>query len=226
MTRRLTGLIALSLGLLILLAAPGAYAIWYFAEEDVEDVQQTLPFYLDVFPWDGSEELPDDDLTGKNHSALIEAILNGTYDGAGIGLNHTGSYLNEEIKDRSNSWLWFGSDTLGSMDLWESGDINKYFNTRNQNVSFVLHFPDGVSDTYYLYTMDMLLDDGNGNPVIPIGQNVVPVYRTVLKKISGTWQATETKAGYAKSAYYDNRITGTWLQYPSIDPDSWREGTP
>ena len=74
--------------------------------------------------------------------------------------------------------------------------------------------------------MNMLLDDGNGNPVIPIGQNVVPVYRTILKKVSGTWQATETKAGYAKSAYYDNRITGTWLRYPSIDPDSWREGTP
>ncbi|MBQ9120745.1 MAG: hypothetical protein IJY12_00070 [Clostridia bacterium] len=218
--------LTVSLALLLLVCVPGAYAIWTFATDDVEDVTAELPYYLDVYPWEGSEELPDDNQSGKNHAVLIEAILNGTYDGSGIGLNHPNSYLNNEINDRSNSFLWFGSDTLGSMDFWESSDINKYFNTRTQNVSFVLYFPDGVSDTYYLYTMDVTLANADGTPAIPIGQNVSPVYRTVLKKVDGTWQATETQEGYAKSAYYDNRITGSLLQYPSIDPESWKAGTP
>ena len=213
--------------LLLLIAVPGAYATWNYATEHPADVETIVPLYLDVFPWDGSDELPDDGTQGNNHAVLIESILNGTYQGEGIGLNHSNSYLNNEIYDRSNSFLWFGSDTLGSMDFWESNDINKYFNTRTQNVSFVLYFPDGVDDTYYLYTLDVELADSDGNPVTPIGRNISPVYRTVLQKnAEGVWEATSTETGYAKSAYYDNRITGSYLRYPSIDPDSWKEGTP
>lgn len=227
MTRHSVRAFAVLLALLFVVFLPGVYALWYFTAEDAEDVQGAVPLYLDVFPWDGSDVLPDDDQDGVNHGVLIEAILNGTYDGQGIGLNQPNSYLNNEIHDRSNSFLWFGSDTLGSMDFWESNDINKYFNTRTQNVSFVLHFPDGVDDTYYLYTLDVELADSDGNPVTPIGQNISPVYRTVLQKNSeGVWEAISTETGYAKSAYYDNRITGSYLRYPSIDPDSWQEGTP
>ena len=191
----------------------------------------TAPLYhnleLTLFPWEGQEVLPDDDDTGTNHIKLIDSILNGTYQGQGIGLNHSGSYLNKEIKDRSNSFLWFGSDTLGSMDFWERADISKYFDTETLNVSFVLHFPEGVSDTYYLYTLDVALSNEDGSPVTPIGQNISPVYRTVLQiNPAGKWEAVSTELGYAKSAYYENRVTGEWLQYPSIDPDSWKEGTP
>ena len=213
--------------LAMLLCVPSVFAEWSYSNGDPDPAYSDVSIDLYVYPWDGSDELPDDNESGTNHSKLIDTIMNGTYDGQGIGLNHPDSYLNNEIYDRSNSFLWFGSDTLGSMDFWESSDINKYFNTRTENISFVLYFPDGVDDTYYLYTLDVTLANSDGSPVTPIGQNISPVYRTVLQKNSeGVWEAISTETGYAKSAYYDNRITGSYLRYPSIDPDSWQAGTP
>ena len=37
----------------------------------------------------------------------------------------------------------------------------------------------------------------------------------------GIFEATKTTLGYAKSAYYDNRITGGLLKYPSFDPSTF-----
>lgn len=218
-----------SLTLLILvlsLSVGGAFATWTFADPGCDPVESYSHFKF--MAWTGAEVLPDDDSEGDNHRKLIEAILNGTVTNSngtvtGLGLNHPNSYINNEIEDRSTAGWFSSSDTLGSMDFWEANDINKYFNTSTENISFVLHFPDGVSDTYYLYTTSEALGSSN-SPVTPIGQQIAPIYRTVLKKNSaGVWEATETKIGSAKSAWYDNRITGSLLKYPSFDPDSWKE---
>ena len=213
------------LALVLLLTVGGSFATWMFATPETENVESYSHFKF--MAWSGAEILPDDDSEGDNHRKLIEAILNGTATDSngsvtGLGLNHKNSYINGEIQDRSSSWF-ASSDTLGSMDFWEASDINKYFNTSTENIAFVLHFPDGVSDTYYLYTTSEALGSGN-NPATPIGQYITPIYRTVLKKSkNGVWEATETKVGSAKSAWYDNRITGSLLKYPSFNPDTWVE---
>lgn len=225
-SRRLMNTTSLVLAVLLIVSVGGTFATWQYARGKCDDVVENLP--LDVFPWEGAEILPEEDEVGKNHRNLIEMILNGTVTDANgnvtkLGLNHSGSYINNEIKDRSGSWL-AKSDTLGSMDFWEKADIEKYFNTSNENITFVIYFPEGVSNTYYLFTTDVDLET-NDSPNIAIGEDIYPIYRTVLTKNSeGIWEATETKLGYAESDWYDNRITGSLLRYPSFDPASWVEG--
>ena len=210
------------------LSVGGAFATWEFWDSPCDPVDSYSHFKF--MAWAGAEILPDDDSEGDNHRKLIEAILNGTVTNSngtvtGLGLNYRNSYINNEIEDRSTAGWFSSSDTLGSMDFWEANDINKYFNTSTENISFVLHFPDGVSDTYYLYTTSEPLGSGNA-PATPIGQSISPIYRTILQKNSqGVWEAVETTVGSAKSAWYDNRITGSLLRYPSFNPDSWTETT-
>ena len=110
------------------------------------------------------------------------------------------------------------------MDFWEKSDISKFFDTGTSGLSCLLYFPEGITDTYYLYTTSIVL--GESSPNIPIGEKVYPVYRTELKKDeSGVWDAVETKTGYAESAYYQNPVTGSWFfKYPSFNPDTWTEG--
>lgn len=210
-----------------LFSSVGLMATWNYSLSAPETID--IDIDIKLFEWKGSSELPND-IAGENHRALIEAILNGkSVDSNGkeveIGLNNPNSYISQEIISRSGGGSWWAtSDTLGSMDYWEREDINKYFDLDTTKLSFIIYFPDGVSDTYYLFTTSV--DFGSQNsPNVPIGDKVYPVYRTMLKQDEkGEWAATETKTGYALSAYYDNRITGSILvKYPSIDPDSWTE---
>lgn len=213
----------------ILLACSGigsVKAVWHYAQSISDDIY--IPISVEVFPWVGADQLPDDVL-GEDHQALIEAILNGTYtnsDGTitNIGLNNPNSYINNEITNRTDGRFFFRSDILGSMDYWEREDIKKFFDTGTSGLTFLLHFPEGQTDTYYLYTTSIIL--GDGDPNIPIEELIYPVYRTTLNKgEDGVWVATETKTGYAESAYYQNPVTGSWLlKYPSFDPDTWAEG--
>lgn len=203
----------------------GVFSTWVFANPTVSPVSGSWEIGLGKIDWTGSDVLPDDGSTGEKHAALIQKILDGVLvdengNVTNLGINSSDSYLTKEIKDRSSSWF-ASSDTLGSMDFWEKNDINNYFNTSTENISFVLYFPDGVDGTYYLYTTSVKLDN-DGSPTVEIGQNIYPIYETVFKKNSmGIYEATKTTQGYAKSAYYDNRITGSLLKYPSFDPSTF-----
>ena len=212
--------------LLICSTTGTAKAAWHYAQSISDDIY--IPISVEVFPWVGADQLPDDVL-GEDHQALIEAILNGTYTNpngtiTNIGLNNPDSYINNEINSRTNGYFFFRSDILGSMDYWEREDIEKFFDTGTSGLTFLLYFPEGQTDTYYLYTTSAIL--GEDDPNIPIDELIYPVYRTTLQKgEDGVWEATETKTGYTKSVYYQNPITGSWLvKYPSLDPDSWTEG--
>jgi hypothetical protein len=198
---------------------------WHYAMSASGSIE--VPMAVEVFPWVGVEQLPSD-ILGENHQNLIEKILNGIYvDSNGqetkIGLNNPDSYINNEINNRANGNFWFRSDILGSMDFWERSDIEKFFDTSTTGLSFLIHFPEGSSDTYYLFTTSIHL--GDSSPNIPIGEKIYPVYRTTLHKgDDGVWKATETHTGSANSAYYQNPITGSILvKYPSLNPDTWAE---
>ena len=186
-----------------------------------------LDLDITVFQWEGSEGLTND-VQGENHRGLIDTILDGVIVDANgntveIGLNNPDSYISQEIETRSTNWL-FSSKTLGSMDYWERNDIAEYFDLDTTGLTFLIYFPEGVADTYYLYTTSVEL--GESSPNVPIGQNIYPIYQTVLEKNEdGKWVATETKVGYAESAYYSNPVTGSlFVKYPSFDPASWTAG--
>lgn len=205
----------------------GVKADWHYAGVVLSNIEITMS--VQVLPWQGSEQLPSD-VVGADHQQLIDSILNGTYtnsDGSvtQIGLNNPNSYISNEINNRVNGNFLFRSDVLGSMDYWERSDIEKFFNTETSGLSFVLYFPQGSADTYYLYTTSVDLGEQSNNPNIPIGEKIYPVYQTELKKNEeGKWEAVQTKTGHAESAYYQNPITGSWLvKYPSLDPNSWIE---
>lgn len=209
----------IALGLAAVVAAAsvtGVCATWAYSTHGPGEVSTQFTFGLNAFYWEGSGEMEGG--TGEQHSSLIEAIINGQY-----GLNTPNSYINNEISDRSSGWLQ--SDTLGSMDYWESANIANYFAEETKGLTFLLYFPNGSGRTYYLYTTNVVFGPQN-TPNYAIGTTVYPIYRTTIEKnADGQYEATKSEIGYANSAYYDNVITGSWLvKYPSIDPESWKAG--
>ena len=220
--KRITAFVFIAL----IITISGVVASWQFSEKSPEDISVLIK--PTVFPWAGSDILPDD-VEGEHHKILIDTVINGVVvdengNEINIGLNNPNSYLTKEIENRSSSWL-FSSDTLGSMDFWERQDIEKYFALDTSNLTFLLHFPNGAGKTYYLYTTSVILGSEN-SPNIPIGTDIYPIYRTtIVKNAEGIYEATITEEGYADSAYYTNPITGSiFVKYPSFNPDSWKEG--
>lgn len=210
------------------LRSSGVSAKWFYGPSGpVEAVvySSTISHLI----WVGSEELPNEEETGHAHKTLIDNILNGiAYDSngnvIGVGLNTQNSYLGGEISDRKGIW-WRNADQLGSMDIWEDDTINNYFdlNEATNAVSFILEFPDGSDDTYYLYTTSVDLG-GRSSPNITIGDNVYPIYRTTItKNEEGKWIASITEKGYAPSAYYANPILGLAID-PAFNTDKWTAG--
>ncbi len=128
------------------------------------------------------------------------------------------------IQNRKNI-SYRNADQLGSMDLWQSDRINEFFelNDGTNKVEFILKFPDGSDDTYYLYSTSLFLGDG-WSPEIPVGTNIYPVYKTTLQRNSdGKWEAISTEVGYAPSARYNNPYTGLALGN-AFDTSKWVKG--
>ncbi|MBQ2718588.1 MAG: hypothetical protein IJF73_00810 [Clostridia bacterium] len=224
---------ALLLLLSLVFSVGGVYATWNYANLGPTLSSLEMPVRLGEFNWAGSGDLPTDSEIGEDHISLIENIVSHTEH----GLNAKGSYLNEQIAARKKGSLtWQGRDTLGSMAVTQSEELTDIFGLAASNLTFLIQF---VSDTeYYVFTTSVYLGErgainiwGNnskpGNPTVPIGEAVHPIYRTRLQKTNGTWAAVETVKGYATSAWYEeSRRNATATQIPSFDPDTFKEGTP
>lgn len=218
-------IVALVCFLAFLLSNFSVHGAWLYYRAAPE--QLNLNIDISLFQWKGSEGLPNNQ-AGQDHHKLIGNILNGTTtengQTVGVGLNTEGSYLGEQISERKSIW-WRDADMLGSMDIWEDDTINNYFNLNEatSEVSFVLYFPDGSDDFYYLYTTSVPLG-ARRKPNIAIGQTIYPIYRTTLKlNENGRWEAILTEIGSAPSAYYQNPILGVAVD-PGFDIDNWVAG--
>ena len=88
----------LALLLVLCLTCTGAYATWRYSELPLGTASDKTSLEMSIFHWEGSEILPDDEEEGLAHATLIDKIING----AGIGLNSAGSYLNEQIRNRQH----------------------------------------------------------------------------------------------------------------------------
>ena len=227
-------ILALIFSCTILFSIGSVYAMWQYAESSSRSVSYSLVIKMSEFNWSGSGNLPDDDTIGENHIALIERIVNHTEH----GLNTSKSYLNEQIKDRQDGGIGWssGRDTLGSMAVSQSDELEEIFGLSAENLTFLIQFKSNTE--YYIFTTNVYLGErgeinfwGNnskpGNPTTPIGQNIYPIYRTKVVKTNGVWAPVETKEGYAKSDWYDeSRRNANATQIPSFDPNTFVEGIP
>lgn len=224
----------LSCVLVLIFSVGGAYATWTYSTGAVSPFEQPLDFKVGDFFWEGSGDLPTEGSIGENHLLLIENLINHSEH----GLNKSDSYLNEQISARKkNSWIAGGSrDTLGSMAVTQSEELDELFGLSASKLSFVIQFVD--DNTYYLFTTGVYLGERGeinwigqnskpGQPTVPIGDYVSPIYKTVVKKSNGTWAAQSTVEGYAVSAWYEeSRSNANATQIPSFDPETFKEGTP
>ena len=220
--------------LVLICSVGGVYATWQYCPVGPSPSSVELSVVLGEFNWSGSGNLPTDDAIGEDHISLIQQIINHSEH----GLNTSGSYLNDEIKERQDGGIgWSGGrDTLGSMAVTQSDELKEIFGLEANNLHFLIQF---ISNTeYYIFTTGVDLGTrgeinfwGNnktpGNPTVPIGENIYPIYKTTVIKTNGTWAPTETVKGYAKSAWYEeSRRNATATQIPSFDPDTFQEGNP
>ena len=208
----LSRILPLCLSLVLLLSVSGVYASWKYAEMSLGSANGNFSLEMDVFHWQGSEILPDEEETGNAHVSLIDRIINGE----GIGLNSSGSYLNEQIRTRDR----WGRDTLGSMAITQGTALETLFDLNTENVAFLIHMKSDT--TYYIFTTSVDLGERE-HPTHSIGSWITPIYRTEIVKQNGTWIAVETLEGQAKSAYYEESqlIFITRSKIPSFDPDTW-----
>ena len=225
--------LSLILAVVILVSIGSVCAGWRYANLAANPAQKVFSVRLGLYNWAGSGNLPTDDSAGENHINLIDKIINHPQH----GLNTSKSYLNEQIEDRrKGSIIWGTRDTLGSMAVTQSEELDEIFGLSSENLSFLIQFK---SDTeYYIFTTGEYLGErgeinilGNnktpGKPTVPIGGDIYPIYRTKVVKTNGVWAAVETKAGYAKSAWYEeSRRNENATQIPSFDPDTFHEGKP
>ncbi len=218
--------------LVALLATGGAYATWWYAKSPADSVSSRCAFQLGDFLWEGSGSLPTEDELGQNHVSLIDRIINHPEH----GLNASKSYLNEQIDDRKSGGLGWrnGRDTLGSMAVTQSDELDEIFGLESAQLDFLIKFESNTR--YYLFTTGVDLGERGacnifgsttkaGSPTVPLGSPVYPIYRTTVDYIDGKWTAIATAEGYALSAWYEeSRSNSDATQIPSFDPDTFVEG--
>lgn len=228
-SKHVVSLLAVVSFLFLAFSIAGVQASWRFAERPPQPESENL--HIALRQWSGSEVLPEDSAMGENHLLLVENIVNGD----GIGLNSKNSYLNDQIDyrlDRNPS-----RDTLGSMAVTQGSELDRLFGTHGEaeNLTFIVHVVN--STTYEIFTTSLYLGERGemsglifpsnkkpGDPTVPLGEYLYPVYKTTVVKSNGTWKASETALGIAKSAWYDESRSNSnknVTQIPSINVDSW-----
>lgn len=200
------------------LTCGGVYATFNYALNDSSSINGEIVANINEFKYlfPNTEE-------GKKHEQLTNNILNGTTENPNIGLNNPNSNINKVIKSRSGTW-WANSSVLGSCDAWEQNNLSNFFDEDTKDMFFLIYFPNGVSDTYYLFTITVDLGTLN-NPTFAYGKEYVqPIYRTVLKQnADGEYEAVQTGVGKAMSEKYKNYLGDFVSSAPSFNPTTWVE---
>lgn len=218
--------ISLVIVVVTVFSTAGVYAAWTYAGESVEPVGESVDVI--IFPWsyDSGE--------ANDHQWLIDAIINGeTADGVKVGLNG-GEAIHNQIDAYENRDKVY----LGSMGTLAANQLESLYKAQSGDVSWILYFPNGSSET---------ITDENGNTVgntmylfttseeLPTsfwgtGGYIYPVYRvTVTYNVeSGLWQEQKLEVGSAKTAIYEELISGGLggiiMSNYAWDPKTWVEG--
>ena len=214
---RITSKISALFSFLVLtLTCGGVYATFNYAVKDADNQNEIITPSINEFNY-----LFPDTPEGKKHEQLTNNILNGTTANPDVGLNNPDSRINQVISNRSGT-IWGNKNVLGSCDGWEKDNLSKLFDDETKDMTFLIYFPDGVSDTYYLFTTTVDLGSNENNPNVPYGEYVEPICRTVLRKnSSGEYEAIEAEMGKAISKKYNNYLGTLISSAPSFNPSTW-----
>ena len=181
----------------------GAFAVWQYAESDIEDVNVANDIVLVDFEYKPEEVLPGGDgietPIGENHLLLIQEILNES----SYGLNETKKPIIHNLLNGQGDVVYCDQNVQG-------GNL-KHIMIDGVSESEKLYFVvEWVSDTEYnAYTLIANQLDG------AIGSEI-PVYKTVLVEHDGVWTADKSYFGYAT-------IISPEQVSRAIDVTTWRE---
>ena len=235
MTKTFKGLSVVMILVTLCLMITGVFGSWTYARGDV--LQRQALVNITVFPWVGSDILPDDNEEGNNHIKLIQNLIDGSIvndngSTTGIGLNDPDSELNGQLQTRQN----WGKSTFGSMDAWTGSQYEALFglNGESENLSFLIYSPS--TTVKYIYTTSVYLGEqgvrSESGFTYPTGETIYPIYRTKLNgvrtgtqngKAVYTWTAESTVLGSATSARYENTVFGSGLVYtPAWNPTTFK----
>lgn len=156
---------------------------------------------------------------GIKNEELVYNLINGI-DGR-AGLNTSGSSLNILINSRKEAPYYeqLGStELIGNMDVWAADTLNEFL-LDNQDMTFIIYFPESEPDTYYIFTTCASLVDG---------EIIGPIYRTKLNKKVGVdgktiiFEIVEVQAGSAPCGYVYYNVQWYATKYSlSFDIYQW-----
>lgn len=185
--------------------ASGVNAAWHYAMNPTSQID--LNMSIGLFPWQGSEELPDLGDDGQSHLALIERLTMTEY-----GLNDPSSFLSEYIEDRFDD----NKDNAASVAPTPKGNLKDIFSTSEmQKLDFMIHFELDSSDNIIACDIYTFATEDVGNKV---GLNASPIYKTELEYRNDSWLPKSTYKGSATTMKYDAKQGGLRI---TVDPHSW-----
>ena len=165
------------------LSTAGVYAVWMYAD-DVDKEDAMVGIHMGT--WDPVIVLPDNEegIAGTDHTVMIEEILNNS----NAGINPKPRVLLNAIKDEKKNPFAEEGIFYSDQDKVTGGNLKFLFETNIEKIDFILQSV--VDDLrYYVYTF-LSPDEGE------IGGNE-RVYKTLLEKKNGEWQATQAQIGRA-----------------------------
>ena len=185
-----------------MIAVPGVYAYWQYANGDVYIEPQGISSHMNEFYYPPEEIVPGDDNAtslGKNHLLLITEIIEET----DYGLNATKKPIIHNYLENPGDVIYCSQNVQGGnlkhlmIDGVEGAD----------RLYFVILM---VSETEY-HTFTMVYSDIENNAV---GTEIV-AYRTVMREVDGVWKSIYSHRGLAK-------VNDPDVVEKAIDASSWR----
>ena len=173
--------ITIVFALLMIFTIGGASANWFYP--GLGAVDKTLQYQLEALYWDGSEDLPDDDIAtqlGQNHMDLIQKIINDLR----YGLNSTSSTL-------MHNYLKKDGDVLYCEQQVSGGNLKHLMIDGTAAYALLFQIEYVSATDYHIYTYNHADAEQ-----FAIGSSI-EVYFTEVMKTNGTWAPTKTRIGTA-----------------------------
>ncbi|MBQ8839910.1 MAG: hypothetical protein IJ004_01085 [Clostridia bacterium] len=198
---------------LILSTIGGVYATWNYATYPIQSVHQNLGVTLSEFHYPPEEILPGGDNDsevelGGNHYTVVKLIVDEA--GRGYSLNDANSIIHSLLESY---------DSIYSNQKISGGNLKFILDPKNNTHKLYYAMERISEDIYYIYTYS--IDD-----LATVGGTdlELPVYRTEVNKIDGTWTLYDSHIGYAKSVELSSLGFSSMSQTLNyvIDVSSWR----
>ena len=169
--------------LFTVLSTSSVYALWSYSGK-IGDTK--APVGVQMGSWSPEVVLPDSEggLLGTDHSVMIGQILNNS----NSGLNPKPQVLLNAIKNEKKNPFASQGLFYSELEKVTGGNLKFLFEANIVNVDFVMERIE-EDQAYYFYTYHAPSQN-------EVDKNI-KTYRTLVEKVNGTWEATQTAEGVA-----------------------------